>query len=73
MTAESQNASRRSSSYVKSTAINTSQSDVRSVARAELNMLKRAIRNAVGRTTDNMSRYHLEDAITRIDAILDPK
>ena len=73
MTAESQNASRRSSAYVKSTAINTSQSDVRSVARAELNMLKRAIRNAVGRTTDNMSRYHLEDAITRIDAILDPK
>jgi len=73
MTAESQNASRRSSSYVKSTAINTSQSDVRSVARAELNMLKRAIRNAVGRTNDNMSRYHLEDAITRIDAILDPK
>ncbi|SMC46858.1 zinc-dependent metalloprotease [Cellulophaga tyrosinoxydans] len=73
MTAESQNTSRRSSAYVKSTAINTSQSDVRSVARAELNMLKRAIRNAVGRTTDNMSRYHLEDAITRIDAILDPK
>ena len=73
MTAESQNASRRSSAYVKSTVINTSQSDVRSVARAELNMLKRAIRNAVGRTTDNMSRYHLEDAITRIDAILDPK
>ena len=73
MTAESQNAPRTASAYVKSTSINTSQSDVRSVARAELNMLKRAIRNAVGRTTDNMSRYHLEDAITRIDAILDPK
>ena len=73
MTAESQTKSRRSSPYVKSTPLNTSQSDVRSVARAELNILKRAIKAAIGRTSDSMSKYHLQDAAVRIDQILDPK
>ncbi|WP_370458272.1 zinc-dependent metalloprotease [Cellulophaga sp. L1A9] len=73
MTAESQTKSRRSSPYVKSTPLNTSQSDVRSVARAELNILKRAIKAAIGRTSDSMSKYHLQDAIVRIDQVLDPK
>ncbi|WP_370736456.1 zinc-dependent metalloprotease [Cellulophaga baltica] len=73
MTAESQTKSRRSSPYVKSTPLNTSQSDVRSVARAELNILKRAIKAAIGRTSDSMSKYHLQDAVVRIDQILDPK
>ena len=72
MTAESQN-SRGSSPYVKSTSVNTSQSDIRSVVRAELNILKRDIRNAIGRTSDSMSKYHLQDAVERIDMILDPK
>nr|WP_282132619.1 zinc-dependent metalloprotease [Cellulophaga baltica] len=73
MTAESQTKSRRSSPYVKSTPLNTSQSDVRSVARAELNILKRVIKAAIGRTSDSMSKYHLQDAVVRIDQILDPK
>tara|TARA_R110002033_G_scaffold171062_1_gene215505 strand:- start:26731 stop:29229 length:2499 start_codon:yes stop_codon:yes gene_type:complete len=73
MTAENQGISRRSSPYVKSTAINTSQSDIRSVVRAELNILKRAIRNAIVRTSDNMSKYHLQDTLERIDMILEPK
>lgn len=55
------------------TAVNASQSDIRSVARAELNILKRNIRTAIGRAGDSMSRYHLQDAVERIDAILDPK
>nr|WP_299388038.1 zinc-dependent metalloprotease [Allomuricauda sp.] len=59
--------------YRKSTAINASQSDVRSVARAELNNLKRDIRNGLGSIPDRMSRYHLQDALERIDQILDPK
>lgn len=73
MTAESQSASRSSSPYVKSTAINTSQSDIRSVARAELNLLNSAIRNGINRTSDSMSKYHLQDAVERINSILDPK
>ncbi len=67
MTAESQSARRGSS------AINTSQSDIRSVARAELNTLKSSIRIAISRTSDTMSKYHLQDAVERIDMILDPK
>ncbi|MCL6273639.1 zinc-dependent metalloprotease [Muricauda sp. 2012CJ35-5] len=58
--------------YRKSTAINTVQSDVRSVARAELNNLKRDIRNGLSQISDRMSRYHLQDALERIDQILDP-
>lgn len=58
--------------YRKSTAVNTSQSDIRSIARAELNNLKRNIRAALGRTGDTMSLYHLRDVLERIDMILDP-
>jgi hypothetical protein len=61
------------SAYVKSTAVNTSQSDIRAVVRAELNTLKRSIRAGIGRAGDSMSRIHLQDALERIDNILDPK
>lgn len=73
MTAENQKKLPDFGGYRKSTVVNTSQSDIRSVARAELNLLKREIRNAVGRTSDRMSRYHLQDVGERIDHILDPK
>jgi len=56
--------------YQKSTAVNTSQSDIRSVARAELKTLQRSLRNARG--SDNMTRIHFQDAIERINVILDP-
>lgn len=55
------------------TDVNASQSDIRSVARAELNELKKQIKAAIGRTSDKMSKYHLQDALARIDLILDPK
>ncbi|KAA2219944.1 zinc-dependent metalloprotease [Maribacter flavus] len=73
MTAEDQKKLPDFGGYRKSTAVNMSQSDIRSVARAELNQLKRDVRNAIGRTSDRMSRYHLQDVEERIDHILDPK
>ncbi|MEX0314023.1 MAG: zinc-dependent metalloprotease [Allomuricauda sp.] len=73
MTAKNQGKQPDFGGYQKSTAVNTSQSDIRSVARAELNNLKRDIRNGLGRTSDSMSRYHLQDALERIDLILEPK
>ena len=73
MTAKNQRKAPGFGGYQKSTAVNTSQSDIRAVVRAELNTLKRAIRNGIGRAGDNMSRIHLQDAVERIDAILDPK
>lgn len=72
MTADSQRKLPDFGGYRKSTPINTSQSDIRSVARGELNNLKRAIRNGLARTGDTMSRYHYQDALERIDQILNP-
>ncbi len=73
MTAKNQNKLSDFGGYRKSTVVNTSQSDIRSVARAELNNLKRDIRSGLGRTSDRMSRYHLQDALERIKLILEPK
>ncbi|MDF0717983.1 zinc-dependent metalloprotease [Muricauda sp. 334s03] len=72
MTADSQRKQPDFGGYRKSTPINTSQSDIRSVARAELNNLKRDIRGGLARISDTMSRYHLQDALERIDLILEP-
>ena len=69
MTAENQRKQPAFGGYQKSTVVNTSQSDIRSVARAELNILKREIKSATARTSDNMSKYHLQDAVKRIDMI----
>ncbi|WP_047247519.1 zinc-dependent metalloprotease [Maribacter thermophilus] len=73
MTAENQSKKPDFGGYQKSTAVNTSQSDIRSIARAELNIIKRNARNAIGRTSDRMSKYHLQDIVERIDLILEPK
>ena len=56
-----------------STDVNVSQSDIRPVVRAELKSLRSSVRGAISRTSDRMSRYHLEDALERIDHILDPQ
>ncbi len=69
MTAENQSGRSRSS-YVKATAVNTSQSDIRAVVRAELKSLQQSLRNARG--ADEMSRIHIADAIERIDMVLNP-
>jgi hypothetical protein len=54
------------------TSINASQSDVRAVVRAELKTLQRQVRNAAG-ASSGMRRAHLQDALERINNILDPK
>ena len=72
MKAENQRKSPDFGGYIKSTAVNTSQSDIRSIARAELNNLRRNVRGAIGRTGDTMSLYHLRDVLERINMILDP-
>jgi hypothetical protein len=52
--------------------VDVSQSDIRPLVLAELKTLRTQVRNGLNRTTDRNSRYHLEDAIERIDLILDP-
>uniref|UniRef100_UPI004049E4F4 zinc-dependent metalloprotease n=1 Tax=Flavobacterium sp. TaxID=239 RepID=UPI004049E4F4 len=54
-------------------AFNVSQSDVRALVRGELSTLKNALKTAKNNSTTTVSKYHYEDCIYRIDAILDPK
>lgn len=60
-------------SFVRRTSVDVSQSDIRPVVRGELINLRAGIREAIGRTPDRLSRYHLQDALERINDILDPK
>ncbi|MCU0382942.1 MAG: zinc-dependent metalloprotease, partial [Cyclobacteriaceae bacterium] len=59
--------------FAGATPIDVSQSDIRPIARAELKTLKNQINAAIARTGDGMSKVHLEDAVQRINNILDPK
>ena len=52
--------------------INVAQSDIRPIVRGELVTLQRNIRNAANRSNDQLTRYHLLDALERIDLILNP-
>lgn len=59
--------------YTDYTAINVSQSDIRSIARGELNVLKNMIRSNKNRTSDTLTKYHYEEVLARIEQVLDPK
>ncbi len=59
-------------SYYKISGINVNQSDIKSVVRGELKRLQRDAKAASSRG-NTISRYHLQDVVDRIDAILDPK
>lgn len=59
--------------YLKFTTVNVNQSDIRAIARAELNTIKSMARSAANATADRISKYHLQDIVERIDAILEAK
>ena len=59
--------------YFKQSTVNIGQSDIKAMVRGELNRIKREIRAAVSKASNTTSRYHLQDAIARIDVALDPK
>jgi hypothetical protein len=52
--------------------VNVSQSDIRSVVRGELVKLQKQLKSASGRNTNDLTKYHLQDALVRIDNILYP-
>jgi hypothetical protein len=54
------------------TAVDVSQSDIRAFVRGGLTVLKGQIQDALSRNIDTVTRYHLDDAVVRIDNILDP-
>jgi len=51
---------------------NISQSDIRSIARAELVKLQQQLKATQNRSKDDLTRYHIQDAIVRIENILNP-
>ncbi|RDV15926.1 DUF5117 domain-containing protein [Pontibacter diazotrophicus] len=55
------------------TPVEISQSDIRSIARGELVKLQRQLRSTQSRYNNDLSRYHIDDAIVRIENILNPK
>ncbi len=59
--------------YFKQTGVNISQSDIKPVVRGELKRLKRDIKRGIASAKNSITRYHLQDAVDRIDTILDPK
>lgn len=59
--------------FIGFTSVKVSQSDIRPMARGELKTLQRDLRAALPIAKDTISRYHIEDAIARIEDILNPK
>ena len=59
--------------YFKRSTVNIDQSDIKAMARGELNRLKRDIKANMSKAGNQTARYHLQDALARIDKALDPK
>ncbi|MBA6154143.1 zinc-dependent metalloprotease [Gelidibacter maritimus] len=54
-------------------AYNVNQSDVRALVRGELNTLKTQLNSRKNTAANTETKYHYQDAVKRIDLILDPK
>ena len=59
--------------FISRSSIDVENSDIRAIVRAELTELRRDLRNSMNRSSDRMTRYHLQDLYERVDDILDPK
>ena len=59
--------------FVGWTDVDVSQSDIRPIAREQLQILQRDINNTVNRVRDRATRVHLVDAEQRIERILNPE
>ncbi|MCO6163529.1 zinc-dependent metalloprotease [Flavobacterium sp. NRK F7] len=53
--------------------VNYNETDIPSIARGQLSELKREVKTALTITSDRLSKFHLQDALSKIDAALDPK
>ena len=72
MTEEQPKIPARYRSWVTRSNVDVAQSDIRPVVRGELKRLQRDLRNNINRSRDTMTRYHLQDALERVNLILDP-
>ncbi|MFB9862291.1 zinc-dependent metalloprotease [Rufibacter immobilis] len=53
--------------------LNLNQSDIRSVIRGELVRLQKQLRSTGSRSKNELTKYHVEDALVRINLILNPE
>ncbi|WP_242918325.1 zinc-dependent metalloprotease [Pontibacter liquoris] len=65
--------SRPGMSRASASTVNVAQSDIRPLVRGELSLLRNQIKSSLPQTKDAMTKYHLQDALVRIDNILNPK
>jgi hypothetical protein len=72
MTKEQDPIPARIRSWVTRSNVDVANSDIRPIVRGELATLQGNIRNAMNRSNDKLTRYHLKDALKRIDLILNP-
>jgi hypothetical protein len=72
MTEEQSQIPARFRSWITRSNVDVAQSDIRPVVRGELKRLQRDLRNNISRSRDTMTRYHLQDALERVNLILDP-
>ena len=72
MTEEQSAIPARFRSWIIRSNVDVANSDIRPIVRGELVTLQANIRNAVNRSNDRLTRYHLQDALKRIDLILNP-
>ena len=73
MTEEQSKVPARYRRYINQSSIDVINSDVRVIARAELNQLERDLKRAQRITRDEMTKHHIEDLLIRVDNILNPK
>ncbi len=71
MKAKSQSAA--NAGYFKATGFNASLSDVKPIVRGELTRIKANAKRAIAAAPNTITKYHLQDIVERIDAIVDPK
>ena len=71
MTEEQDEIPARWRSWVTRSNVNVAQSDIRPIVRGELNTLERQLRNSIN-SGDQLTRYHKQDLLKRIDLILNP-
>ncbi|WP_366916766.1 zinc-dependent metalloprotease [uncultured Microscilla sp.] len=60
-------------SFMGYSKVDVSQSDIRPIARGELTQIKNLARRAASTSSDSMTKYHYQDIVARIEAILNPK
>lgn len=59
--------------FVGFSRVDVSQSDIRPIARGELNQIKQMARRAMNTTADPMTKYHYQDILARVNDMLNPK